>query len=213
VLITCWVRAGAVLLSLVVVGAACGSDDKKQSSPTTTEATISPEDPTGIRTVVNRDPVRKLIVEVTGARTGKFEGSVKIKALTRVTAGEHKEFSVAAIEPLDQLRLPDGTIIKPEIGIVGIYTGDGTYEIPAGLGQAPTTGPTVPFPATSTSAVSVGSVTFINEGPPLVEKRYNYLLEPCKVTLSDQATVGTAECPKLVAIDGEQITLKYTWGP
>ena len=164
-----------------------------------------------VQEVVTQDVERHITVEVDGARQARYEGRHKLKVITRIGKKEQKPNSVAAIEPLDQLDIGDGVSLRPQIAVVGQYEGDGTYTTPAGVGPAPTTGPTVPGLGGSPIATSVAAVVFVKLQPTPSEERFAYVLEPCTVKLDDGATVGSVDCPALVAHNGEKISMRYSW--
>jgi hypothetical protein len=161
--------------------------------------------------VVDRTVERHLVLRVTGDRSVEFEGRTDLHAVTRNGAREQIEFNVAAIEMVEPIALDDGESVQFDMGLAGVYTGDGEYTLPAGLGVVrPTSGPTAPPPPQDSRTISNVSVLFTSA---TTGERFGYLLEPCAITLDDDATVGSIRCPALVNETGEKVALDVTWSP
>ena len=193
-------RSGASLASalavvaLVAVLAGCGDS--------------GPEPP---QQVTDRTIERSVELRVTGSREASFDGDAQLRVVVRPGKRERITEAVATVlfeEPLD---VGGGTRLTGQIGVVGMYDGDGTYELPAGVGQAPTTGPTTSAPG-GTTGMSVAQVTFAGADADAPAEQFGYVLEPCEVEFEEDATEGSAECPALVSPDGDRVSLRLTWG-
>lgn len=168
--------------------------------------------PPAAPTPVREELERNLEVTIGGARKHALRARQSMVFLTREASGGDPQLSAVGLNPTKAL-VDGDTSLNPEVGLVGAYRGDGTYEIPAGTGSpVPTTGPTV-----SPTAVVQGSynvaVTFVDASPRPRDQRFAYLLEPCRLTLRSKATEGSISCPALVAANGDKISFAMTWGP
>jgi hypothetical protein len=165
--------------------------------------------------VVDRTVDRSLVVEVEGDRRIDFDGEATLHVVTRVGEGEEADVSVAAIELTEPLVLESGATVALEVGVVGLYDGDGEYTLPAGLGLVkPASAPPVSSASSSSESFSQVSVLFYEldeNGEPVSEERFGYLAEPCRITLRDHATSGEVECPALWDSDGRSVSLTATW--
>lgn len=194
------------IVMLTTAGCRGGGDGARSDDDgPTTSSTVATE-PLSDNTMT-----RTLTVKVAGAKTFEFSGPTQMRFVLRSASGRDRALSVASVTVIEPLQASDGYRVSPEIGLVGLYTGDGDYEVPAGVGQTPPSGPKVDPPGDS-SSVSVGQVTFFRLSPVPVDQRFGYVLEPCKVTLRAKGTQGSATCPVLIAYDGERVSLAMTWG-
>lgn len=195
-------RLLCVMFSVCAIAGACGGGSGGESS-----SDAPTYQPIGDQTLE-----RQLTLDVTGAHTVHIDERVDMRFVTRVGKDEDDmTLSVASVTLKEPYDLGDNRKLNPEIGLVGSYTGDGRFTIPAGLGQAPTSGPTVPSPpSVGTAAVSVAQITLIDLNTKQ-ETRFQYLLEACEVELEDGATTGRAECHSLISVDGSKVTLIMTW--
>lgn len=153
---------------------------------------------------------RHITVDVTGAKTFHFDDTVKMRFLVREATGDKIAASVASVSVPAMLPNGDVGLVMPEVGIATKYKGDGDYIVARGTGHGPPGGPTAKEDPKVKPDVSLVQVTFITREPPS-EVRYGYLLEHCEVTLEDDAKEGSAECPKLLAVNGEEVALKFSW--
>lgn len=160
--------------------------------------------------IVNRSLTRTVVVEVGGARTARVESDILVSLMIRKSTPTHRDSALYAFQPKGALRVDQQVVVQPEFNVIAMYAGDGTYEIPAGIGQAPTTGNTVPAPDSPALASLVG-VTFVSSTPPS-ETRYGYLAQPCEFTTTDDGASGSLDCPAVLSIAGEAISLKLSWG-
>lgn len=157
----------------------------------------------------NQTLERAVTIKVTGARTFQYSGRPKVVVVSRPGSGENLLTSVAALNPVDPI-MHGKEFVRADIGFTGAYTGDGTFELPAGAGQpVPTAGPTL-APPTGGSKGSTVAIAF-TAGTQSV--RFAYALEPCSLTFRNDATEGSATCPKLAAPDGSTVSFEMTWGP
>lgn len=189
-------RWGAVATVLLLLGTACRSSSDAGS----------------LGELLDETADRRLVLEVRGARTVDIDQVVPVRVLTRTGTGDQAFASVASVTLREGIEFTPGTLVNPEVAIVGSYGSDGTFEVPAGLGQAPPKGPSATTAPGTASNASVLQVTFLTRQPP-GELRFGHLLEPCKVVLRDGAKAGSADCPALVAINGEQVSMRMRWGP
>ncbi|HEX7168206.1 MAG TPA: hypothetical protein VF230_14600 [Acidimicrobiales bacterium] len=190
--------ACGVALSFLVFGG-CGSGDGDGEAAGT------------VGEIDDKTIERHLTVDVTGAKTFHFDATAKMRILIREATGDKIAASVASISVPEMLPNGDVGLVMPEVGIATRYEGDGDYVVGRGTGQAPPGGPTAKEDPKVKPDVSLVQVTFITKQPPS-ETRYGYLLEHCEVTLKSDAQEGSAECPALVAINGEKVKLKLSWG-
>ena len=190
---------GAVLG--LTAGAGCGGGDTAGSD------TTAPADD-----VVDETFSRHVVLEISGAATVTFEGTVDVRIVSRAGTGEEAAFSVVHVGFVAPLALDDGRSVDPEVGLVGSFDGDGTYEVPAGLGPPPSTGPTAPPEAIQgTAGVSVAGITVIDAAHTAA--RFGYTLEPCTLVIEADVSVFRATCPALVASDGSQVAMTFTAEP
>jgi hypothetical protein len=155
---------------------------------------------------------RTVTIEIEGAQDAHVEKVLTTRVVTRVGEGELAQFSLAHVGPPEFVQLGGGRRLMVEVGVVGIYTGDGTYELPAGIGPPPSKGPTVETEATGMVTSSVAAAVFVTEGDDgPSETRFGYLLEPCQVELRSDATEGNVSCPALKSVGGEEVSLTMTW--
>lgn len=157
---------------------------------------------------------RKVRVRVAGARTADLDAIIKMQFLVREGEREQVELAVVAIafdEPVD----PTGKRkVAFEVGIAGMYKGDGTYTIPRGIGVVkPTSGPTVP-PEVGEGTVALSNVSALFYGgtpSEPTEERFGYLAERCTLKLENGATEGSVKCPALANAEGERVSLDASW--
>lgn len=182
--------------------AACGrgdGDDKPRASD--------------VGKIDNRTMSRTLKVDISGAHSISFSKDVEMRFLLRESKGDALAHSVASATLDAPLDVGNGLSILPEVAVVGMYKGDGTYTISAGSGTAPTTGPTAPPPGRKdTTSLSTVGMTVLKLAPPSPsETRFGYTLEACHVTLDERMAKGSAECPALVSVHGDRIALRMSW--
>lgn len=201
------VKRAIALIGCVVVGlSACNGADGDGGGGGTAEQFEE-----NVNDLHDDSRERMLTLRVTGDETATFEGRLPMRFVTRRGEGESLSISVASITTTTPISLGAAGFVNPEIGLAGMYKGEGTYKLPKGIGMAPATGPTVKSEAEGSEAVSVAQVTFMKPSQP--ETRFGYLLEPCTVTVKRRATEGTAECPALVAVDGRRVSMTMSWKP
>jgi hypothetical protein len=155
---------------------------------------------------------RKLSLRITGARTFDLSETRDLRILVRTASGSRSDLSVASVSSARFFTAADGWFVQPEVAVVGLYDGDGTYTVPAGRGTKPSTGPTVVADPGARGMISVIQTTFDRMDKPGSAQRYDYALEPCVVRLSDSGKTGSAKCPALAAFDGAVIAMEMTWG-
>ncbi|MBW3669143.1 MAG: hypothetical protein KY443_08020 [Actinobacteria bacterium] len=152
---------------------------------------------------------RLVSVDVEGATSFSFTAPTKVRLLVREATGDKAPGSVASVTLPEPLPHPNGSMVVPEIAIVARYTGPGPYTVPAGTGQAPLTGPKAENGAPNSP--SLVQVAFRTYEPTPAETNFGYLLEPCKIVLGKDVLTGSADCPALVAINGERVSFKMRW--
>lgn len=184
--------AMAVFVALAM--SACNKDEPEEAEP-----------------VSDRTIPRKVTARVSGARTWELNGTYQVRILTRPGTGKFIDTSVASITFSDFFPVSEGTFAQPEVAVAGMYTGDGDYTVPAGIGTRPTTGPTAADPGQVPGKVSVIQVTFTGKEPGSAF-RFDYLLQACQVHLDNDASTGRATCPQLATHTGEVISLEISWG-
>lgn len=155
---------------------------------------------------------RQLTVRVTGARTLEFSGQRDVRFLLRPGTASTLDVSVASITLAEFLAAAEGWFAQPEVAVLGLYTGDGEYTLPAGRGTPPTTGPTVPDDPDAKGKLSVTQTTFDRKDAPGSALRFDYALQPCQVTLRDGAKTGSMRCPALAAHTGAVVAMEMNWG-
>ena len=194
---SCWRLAIAIAIAL----GACGSDGddpakKASEQPRLTDTRIQ----------------RHVTLKISGARSLEFDGVRGMRFLRRPGKGETLKNSVASMTFDAPFDLANGRLAEAEVAVVGIYTGDGTYDLPAGIGRKPATGTTLPDdPTIGDVKLSVAQTTFFAPDSDPKSIRFEYLLAPCKITLSEGTEVGSATCPELVAFNGEKVSMELTW--
>lgn len=207
-------RTAAAFLCGALLIAGCGSGDDSPQRPRSTSSTVAAPGHEKEGELYEEMMDRTLKLTVTGAESAAVERRLQMRFVTRKGKGENLPFSVASATFPGGITLDDGRHVDAEVGITGLYTGDGKYKLPAGIGMPPSTGPTVPpLPDTTTVKVSVLQVTFRASATATAEKRYGYLLEPCTVTVKRRAHEGKAVCPALVAVDGAKVSMTMEWKP
>ena len=206
-------RLTAALVAAVLVFAACGGnddgDDADAGTTTTTEPASSTLPGEG---EVERETVEQAVdLTIEGAEDVELSERVKLDVLVRRAGGDvGLENSVGTMLFETPVAIDGGRTVSTQIGLVGMYDGDGDYEIKAGTGlPVPTSGPTVPSEATGTEGISVAEVS-VFQGDR--QTRYGYLLEACDVHVEDDFRTGEATCPALVAPDGDKVSLHVVWG-
>lgn len=155
---------------------------------------------------------RTVSVRVSGARTFRFDGPLKTTVTVRRGVDGSAEQAVAGItlgEPLVDGRHLGST----EVVLVGVYRGDGTYPMRAGLGRpVPTVGPTAgPVAATDPDFATAIAFTIFDKADPKIQERFAHLLEPCEVVFAKDVTEGSAKCPALASIGGNKISFEMSW--
>ena len=195
----------AVVVALATTGCGGDADDSDAAEPGETTTTVSnaPKD---------ERVDRRLVVSVTGTAEASVDAVVPMRFVTRVGEGEVANFNLAHVGFQSPVELDPERTLDIEVGLVGLYQGDGTYALPAGIGQAPTTGPTAPKP-NGTGALSVVGVRIVRPGPPATEEYFAHPLEPCEVVLRRDASEGEVTCPKVLSIRGEAVRFEMRWGP
>jgi hypothetical protein len=192
----------AVAVLLIGIVSACGGENSGDSSDSTSQID-------DVGAVSDNSYSTKVTLKVTGGHSADFEGNHSVRYVLRPATGEKLPFSVASISFPEPIHLGEGWTVQPEVGTSALYKGDGTYEIPAGIGPAPLTGTTVKAPDGLVKA-SIIQVVFVRMDPP-EEKRFRYLAQPCKLTLRDEATKGTILCPSLAGDNGGSVSFSMTW--
>jgi hypothetical protein len=188
-----------------------GGKDVGSGSTSTTSAVATTLAPVRDETVE-----RSVSIEVRGDREVSLKRRVNTRFVTRESKGKYLSVSVASVTFPELIDLGGTEKINPEIAIAGMYEGDGDYTLPAGIGTRPASGPTIKpneDAKDNPQTVSVAQITFIDLGPSPSELRFGYLLKECKVTVKDGAKTGKADCPALVAINGEKVSMTFEWGP
>lgn len=155
---------------------------------------------------------RQVKLVVRGARTADVDTKISMTFIARKSGGSDSSLSLASITAITPIPAGSGTVI-PSIGMVGNYTGDGDYDLPAGSGDTPPAGVTRP-PATSASSSTVAFTFFptsTGSTGGLDAVRFGYLAKPCSLELEDDTQQGSLSCPEIVAADGKKISAEMTW--
>jgi hypothetical protein len=197
-------------VGLVGVVAFSGACKAKESKQTATQKEVAAKTK-NLGQLTDDTVERTLTVKVAGDHAIDYKAPTKMRFVLRPGTGEAADFSVASVTVPAPIVIDSNLRINPEIGLAGVFKGDGDYTLPAGVGQPPRNGPTAPA-VSGASGISVGQVTFITLTPKPSDVRYGYVLEPCKVSLRSNAREGSAECPALLDIDGGRVSMSLTWG-
>jgi hypothetical protein len=165
--------------------------------------------------VVTKTVTRKVALKVAGARSVTYNGRAEITAITRNGKREQVADNASAIQTEGPITIGSGQV-GVEVGVVGLYTGDGTYIVPRGLGLVTPVGvTTVPADAfVGTLGVSQISVLFYDKDAAgnVGELRFGYMDEPCTLKVRVDATRGSVKCPALLSAAGEKVRLDFRWG-
>lgn len=154
---------------------------------------------------------RRLLIEVTGARPFKFDGTTNMRFLVREASGDKAAAGVASVTLPAFLADPaGGDQVIPEVALAGRYDGPGKYIVAAGTGQGPPDGPKAKAGGPAPDA-SLVQFSFVTAKPTPSETRFGYLLEACTVVIGKDAITGSADCPALLSFTGDRITLKMRW--